>query len=73
MRLDIFQELVDRFGSYPPVVADLFGIALVRIKARRRKVERIEVRGGRITVTGAEKTETLPGGMAELLQWLDRA
>ncbi|MFO7675270.1 MAG: transcription-repair coupling factor [bacterium] len=67
------EELVDRFGRYPPVVADLFRIALVRIRARRLGLLKVDARGGRLTIVGPERTEILAGGIDELLDHLGRA
>ncbi|MFO7639368.1 MAG: transcription-repair coupling factor [bacterium] len=66
-------ELVDRFGRYPPVVSDLFRVALVRIRARRLRLQRVEARAGRITLVGPDRTETLSGGIDELLDRLGRS
>ncbi|HDQ99215.1 MAG TPA: transcription-repair coupling factor [candidate division WOR-3 bacterium] len=66
------EELVDRFGRYPPVVADLFRIALVRIRARKLGLLKVSARAGLITITGPDRTETLRGGITELLDRLCR-
>ena len=66
-------ELIDRFGRYPPVVENLFRIALVRIRARRLHLLKVELRRDGALVVAADRTEEIPGGIEELLQWLERA
>jgi transcription-repair coupling factor (superfamily II helicase) len=66
-------ELIDRFGRYPPVVENLFRIALVRIRARGLRLLKVELRRSGAVVVAADRTVEIPGGIEELLQWLERA
>ncbi len=55
--LEEFQEeLIDRFGDYPPVVENLFRIALVRIRARRHGLLRVTLKDGTATLATPETT-----------------
>ncbi len=66
--LDEFrEELVDRFGRYPPVVDNLFKIALVRLRARKLGLLKVELRRDAITIVRAERTERSSGTLDDLL------
>lgn len=66
-------ELIDRFGRYPPLVENLFRIALVRVRCRARGILRVSLRNDVATVIAADRTETVGGGIVRLLDWLGRS
>src|SRR5262249_18921274 len=53
-------ELADRFGPLPPPVEALLEVVSIRVRARALRVERLEARGGRVTVTFAASTPVPP-------------
>ena len=67
------EELVDRFGDYPPVVETLFKIALVRIRARQRGLLQVTLKDRRVTLVTAEATTTAEADLDGLLARLGRS
>ncbi|HXJ78490.1 MAG TPA: transcription-repair coupling factor [Candidatus Methylomirabilis sp.] len=53
-------EVADRFGPLPSQVEALFEVVVLRVRARRLHVERLEARGGRVSVTFAPSTPVTP-------------
>jgi transcription-repair coupling factor (superfamily II helicase) len=71
VELDEFrEEMVDRFGRYPAVVDNLFKIALVRLRARKLGLLKVELRRDAITIVGAERTEHSSGTLDDLVERL---
>ncbi len=65
-------EIVDRFGRYPAEVEPLFQIALVRVRARKLGLLKVTLRGRQITLVHPDRTETMSGGIEDLLDRLAR-
>jgi transcription-repair coupling factor (superfamily II helicase) len=63
-------ELTDRFGRYPPVVENLFKIALVRVRARHLGLLKVTLKKDSATVVGSARTSTVCGGVDGLLAHL---
>jgi transcription-repair coupling factor (superfamily II helicase) len=53
-------ELADRFGPLPASVEALLEVVSLRVRARRLHVERLEARGGRVSLTFAPSTPLTP-------------
>lgn len=64
---DFQDELIDRFGEYPPEVERLFLVSSLKMVAKREKVEEIIEKGNRIDLTVAEERSLLIDG-AKLFQ-----
>ena len=64
------EELVDRFGRYPAAAEGLFKIARVRILARKQGLLRVELKSGKATVVGPNRTETFTADLEGLLSRL---
>ncbi|MGB9741553.1 MAG: transcription-repair coupling factor [bacterium] len=69
---DLEQELIDRFGRYPGVVANLLQVARVRIRCQERKILAVTIADAQTTLVFAERTITLAGGLDSLLDFLNQ-
>jgi transcription-repair coupling factor (superfamily II helicase) len=67
------EELVDRFGSYPAIIENLFKIALIRILAKKNFVQRINLKQNQILIIGRKIRRELSGGLEEIIKELDKA
>ncbi|MEO0080255.1 MAG: transcription-repair coupling factor [candidate division WOR-3 bacterium] len=67
---ELRSELVDRFGRYPPVVENLFQVGLVRVRSRRLGLLKVTLKNGVATIVSQDRTTTVTGGIAELLESL---
>jgi transcription-repair coupling factor (superfamily II helicase) len=63
----IRDELSDRFGALPPEAENLLALQRARIELRLAGAERVELRGGRLSVMGVELDSTQAGSLAEMV------
>jgi transcription-repair coupling factor (superfamily II helicase) len=61
-------ELLDRFGKYPPIVESLLQVALVRVHARRAKLLRVTLKGDRISLVWTKGERIVEGGLERMLE-----
>jgi len=66
------EELRDRFGRYPSVVANLFLIARVRVLARKLGLLRVETSDRGSVVVSGDSTVRVDGGLERLVDFLAR-
>ncbi len=67
---EVVAELVDRFGRYPPVVAELVKVARLRLLCRERGVLAVRLRGEEATVVSAERTISRRTDLDGLIEFL---
>ena len=60
------EEVIDRFGEYPKSVENLFGCALLRLRAQRLRILSVERKGRKVFFRFREDTQV----SAERLVWL---
>ncbi len=65
---DACAELRDRFGALPPPALQLLDVVTLRLAARPLRIERLEIRGGRATVTFAAGTSVTPERLLAVLR-----
>ena len=73
----IRDELSDRFGPLPREAENLLSLQRARIELRLAGAERVEVRGGRLSVVGVELDSSQAGVLAErvegaLYEWREK-
>ncbi|MCX8015182.1 MAG: hypothetical protein N2748_04105, partial [candidate division WOR-3 bacterium] len=68
----IKEELVDRFGSYPDVVENLFTIADIRLKAIELGLLKVSLKENTITIIDEKKTIKFSGTIQDLINYLSK-
>jgi transcription-repair coupling factor (superfamily II helicase) len=63
----IRDELLDRFGPFPPETSNLLGVIRLKIAARRLGVAAVDLAGDQIVLTAAETTRIDPRRLVNLL------
>ncbi len=65
------EELIDRFGSYPAIIENLFKIAMIRVLARNNFIQRIKLKQNQILIIGRKIRKELSGDLEEIIKELD--
>ena len=68
----IKEELVDRFGRYPLIMENLFKIALIRVLAREKYLQRVVVKQNQIILIGQKIRRELTGGLDQVISELEK-
>ncbi|MEO0093085.1 MAG: transcription-repair coupling factor [candidate division WOR-3 bacterium] len=67
---EIKDELIDRFGQYPPIMESLFKIAQIRVLARKNQILRVSLKHNNIKILGRKITKEFNGGLDEIIKEL---
>jgi len=68
---ELREEIIDRFGKYPPVVENLLVVARLRVRCHQHRITEVKQVEDNITVTSLHQRMIIKGGLAELLKCLD--
>ncbi len=68
----IKEELIDRFSNYPAIMDNLFKIALIRVIAREKLVQRINLKQNHIIILWRKIRKELSGSLEEIISELNR-
>ncbi|MDH5684842.1 MAG: hypothetical protein OEZ20_10285, partial [candidate division WOR-3 bacterium] len=63
---------VDRFGRYPLIMENLFKIALIRVLAREKYLQRVVVKQNQIILIGHKIRRELTGGLDQVISELEK-
>ncbi len=69
---DMKEELLDRFGTVPGEVENLFRIAMIRVSAHRLYMTEVRGRGGEIRFTFKSDAKIMPERIPEVLKLYDK-
>ena len=64
---DLLDEIIDRFGSPPVEVENLWRVAVLRSLCRQIKIMGITTKAGEIRITFAEDTRSNPEGLMQII------
>jgi transcription-repair coupling factor (superfamily II helicase) len=68
----IKEELVDRFGQYPPIIENLFKIGQIRILACKKGILKIMLKENHIIIIGPKIRKELAGDLDQIINELKK-